>query len=97
MKKRRTAEDVRVLNTSIVGRDLGPNEQSEQRETYGPTAITELPAMTGYTNRSPSYINRKPVPQQTWDSQVGSSSQPYVTSTFAKSNSLCQLSCRRIF
>jgi hypothetical protein len=73
-KKRRAAENVRGLNTSIAGRHLGPDGQGELPETYNPTAMTELPAMIEHTNRSPSHMNRKPIPQQTWGSQVGSSS-----------------------
>jgi hypothetical protein len=92
-KKIRAGEGVRILNTSIADRDLAPNEYSGLPGTYSPTAITELPAMTEHTNQSLSYINRKPVPQQTWDSRVGLSYELYVTSTFAKSNSLCQLRC----
>ena len=92
-KKRRATEDVGFLNTSTAGRDPAPHEHSGLPGTYSPTAITELSAMTEHTNQSLSYINRKPVPQQTWDSRVSLSYEPYVTSTFAKSNSLRQLRC----
>lgn len=66
-KKRQTEEGLGVSNTSIVGRHSGPNEQNALPGTYNPAAMIE------YANQSPIHFNRKSIPQQSWNSQVGSS------------------------